>query len=174
MGFGCIKNLIVCSLAWTIASACLWNSAHTSELRGKVIGVSDGDTITLLTPDHKQLKVRLAEIDAPEKSQPWGKRAKQALSDLVFSKTILVRSIGGDRYGRVLGHVYFSDRYINREVVRNGHAWAYRKYLVDRSLLQDEDHARKNQLGLWSLTHPKPIPPWKWREKQKNNPQYSR
>jgi micrococcal nuclease len=106
-----------------------------STYTGKVVGVHDGDTLTLLTADKRQIKVRLAEIDTPESRQPYGSRAKQALSDKVFGKTITLEPETVDRYGRVVGYVILDGRDVNREMVREGHAWVYRQYLQDRSLL---------------------------------------
>ena len=80
--------------------------SHEQESSGKVVGISDGDTFTLLTPDKQQLKVRLSEIDAPEKARPFGPHSRQALSDLFFSKGVLVVQDDIDRYGRAVGQIY--------------------------------------------------------------------
>jgi len=130
------------------------------DLSGKVVGITDGDTLTLLV-DQKQYKVRLAEIDTPEKGQPWGKRATQALADKTFKKEIRVQVVDVDRYGRTVGRIWLGERDINRELVTEGHAWVYRKYMSDPTLLDDERNAKEQQLGLWSLDSP--VPPWKWR-----------
>jgi len=137
-------------------------SANAETLTGKVVGITDGDTITVLVAE-RTIKVRLAEIDTPERGQPWGSRAKQALSDKVFGKQAEVRVIDTDRYGRKVGHVWIGDRDINREMVREGHAWVYRRYLDDKTLIDDEAHAQKNGLGLWSLPETQRVPPWDWR-----------
>jgi len=107
--------------------------------------------------------VRLAEIDTPERGQPWATRAKQALSDKLFRKQVEVRVVDTDRYGRTVGHVWIGGRHINREMVREGHAWVYRKYLEDETLLDDEAHAREAEVGLWSLPEAQRVPPWDWR-----------
>jgi endonuclease YncB( thermonuclease family) len=91
-----------------------------------------GDTITVLVAE-RPVKIRLAEIDTPERGQPWASRAKQALSDKVFGELIEVRILNTDRYGRTVGHVWIGDRNINREMVREGHAWVYRNYLDDKT-----------------------------------------
>lgn len=131
-------------------------------LLGRVTGVTDGDTITVLM-DRQPVKVRLTEIDTPEKAQPWGSRAREALSAKVFGKSVEVRSEGTDRYGRTLGRVFVEGRDVNREMIREGHAWAYRQYLKDQTLLADEEYARTNALGLWSLPESQRTPPWEWR-----------
>jgi len=123
----------------------------------------DGDTVKVLVAGNQQWKIRLAEIDAPEKRQPWGKRAKQALAAKIFEKEVEVTVTGTDRYGRYIGKIRLGDRDINREMVREGHAWVYRKYMNDRSLLDDEAEARKGRLGLWSLPEAQRTPPWEWR-----------
>jgi len=132
-------------------------------LTGKVVGISDGDTLTLLK-DKQQYKIRLSEIDTPEKGQPYGNKAKQALSALVFGKTVTVEVETTDRYGRTVGKVYSGDIDVNAEMVRNGHAWVYRKYAKDENLYQLEAAAKKNELGLWGLSEAQQIPPWEWRQ----------
>jgi len=122
--------------------------AEAETLVGRVVGVTDGDTIKVLV-ENRTIKVRLAEIDTPERGQPWASRAKQALSDKVFGEEIEVRILSTDRYGRTVGHVWIGDRHINREMVREGHAWVYRRYLDDKTLLDDETHAQQNGIGLW-------------------------
>ena len=132
------------------------SSAHT----GKVVGIADGDTLTLLVGT-KQLKIRLAEIDAPERCQPYGTKAKQALSDLVFGKSARVVEVDRDRYGRIVGRVYVGDLDINAELVRQGYAWVYRTYAKRQMLHEIEREAREAQRGLWADGNP--VPPWEWR-----------
>ena len=130
---------------------------------GKVVGITDDDTLTLLTPEKRQIKVRLAEIDTPERGQPWGTRAKQALSDLVLGKEARVVYVDTDRYGRMAGRVYVGDTDVNAELIKGGHAWVYRQYVTDESLYAIENEARNNIRGLWSLPETQHVPPWKWR-----------
>ncbi|WP_174242078.1 thermonuclease family protein [Teichococcus oryzae] len=137
--------------------------ALAAELRGEVVGISDGDTLTLLTPDKRQVRVRLAEIDAPESRQPWGSRAQQALSALVFHQAVRVVVQDTDRYGRTVGTVWVGGRNANAEMVRQGQAWVYRQYLRDRSLLALEDEAKQARRGLWALPEAERVPPWQWR-----------
>jgi endonuclease YncB( thermonuclease family) len=112
-------------------------SAQPQTTSGKVVGVSDGDTITVLDDQKRQRKIRLDGIDAPESSQDFGARAKQSLSDLVFGRIVTVASSKWDRYGRVLGKLMLSDmRDINLEQVERGMAWFYRQYPKE---LQPED-----------------------------------
>lgn len=130
---------------------------------GRVVGVIDGDTIVVLTPDRRRVKVRLAEIDAPEHDQPWGQRSKQALSDLVFAKSIRVQVVTTDRYGRTVGRLHIGGKDINAQMVRQGAAWAYRQYLTDPSMLTFERDAKLQHVGLWSLPASQTVPPWEWR-----------
>ena len=137
-------------------------SAEAETLVGKVVGVTDGDTITVLVAE-RPIKVRLAEIDTPERGQPWASRANQALADKVYDRQIEVRVVDTDRYGRTVGHVWIGDRNISREMIREGHAWVYRRYLDDKTLLYDETHARNDGIGLWGLPEADRVPPWAWR-----------
>ncbi len=130
-----------------------------------VVGVSDGDTITVRCADQPQERIRLMEIDAPEKRQAYGQQAKQALSALVYGKQINVEASGHDRYRRTLAHLKLDGTDINRLMVKQGFAWCYRQYLEDRSCLDDEQHARDQHLGLWA--DPDPTPPWTWRHAKK-------
>jgi len=136
--------------------------AHAgSVFEGRVVGVADGDTITVLTDGRESIRIRLAEIDAPEKSQAFGQRSKQSLSDMVFGKTVRVEQQDVDRYGRVVGRVFVGGTDVNAEQVRQGMAWVYRQYLRDATLLKVEQEARTARRGLWSDPHP--MPPWEYR-----------
>ena len=157
MGAG---NLLAMKTTLFVSILLLSLNSLAEELSGKVVGVTDGDTLTLLV-DQNQYKIRLAEIDTPEKGQPWGSRATQFLGEKVFQEEIRVTVVDVDRYGRTVGRIWLGDRDINRELVAEGHAWVYRQYMTDRSLLNDEREAREQQLGLWSLENP--VPPWEWR-----------
>ena len=137
-----------------------------NELTGKVVGVHDGDTLTLLIPDgasFKQIKVRLAEIDTPESKQPYGQHAKQALSDLTFGKQIRVVVQDTDKYGRTVGRVYVDGVDVNAELVKRGAAWVYRQYSHDPGLLVLEQQAKAAKRGLWGLPEAQRCAPWDWR-----------
>ncbi len=143
------------------------DSSVAETLTGKVVAISDGDTLTMLQ-DKQQFKIRLSEIDTPEKSQPYGTKAKQALSDLVFGKVVRIEVETTDRYGRTVGKVYLEDLDINAELVRYGHAWVYRRYAKDKTLFDLETEARENQFGLWALPEEQRIAPWEWRRGKRN------
>lgn len=108
--------------------------------------------------------MRLAEIDTPEKGQPYGQRSKQALSSLIGGKAVTVDVETRDRYQRLVGRVYQGGVDVNREMVKIGAAWVYRDYLRDQSLLSIESEARDNKRGLWAMPESERIPPWEWRK----------
>jgi endonuclease YncB( thermonuclease family) len=109
--------------------------------------------------------VRLSEIDTPERGQPWYQRAKDALAEKVAARVVSVEEVDRDRYGRLVGKVWLGGRDINREMVAGGHAWVYRRYLRDPSLLEDENRAQAALLGLWRLPETQRTPPWEWRRR---------
>ena len=128
---------------------------------GKVIRVSDGDTIVVLTQDKEQIKVRLNGIDAPEKKQPFGKQSTKSLANLVAGKTVEIKKEGNDRYGRTIGTVLLDGLDVNKEMVANGYAWAFRKY--SKKYAPDESNAKHEKLGLWAEEDP--TPPWEYRKR---------
>ncbi len=140
-------------------------SQLTLALDGVVIGVSDGDTITVLDSHKKQQKVRLSQIDAPEKGQPWGMNSKKALSDLVYKETVHVTVNGKDRYGRTIGTVFVNEVDVCKEQVKRGNAWVYIQYATDSALFELEKSARHNKTGLWQSGDA--VAPWEWRIKNR-------
>ena len=125
------------------------SDAHSEQFVAKVNRVIDGDTVVVATDEGKSVRIRMSDIDAPEKDQPWGPEATQALSVLIQDKTVLVIAVDTDRYGRVVATLFDADKNINRAMVEQGHAWVYRRYLRDSSLLNLESSARSQQIGLW-------------------------
>lgn len=138
--------------------------AGAQVVTGKVVGIHDGDTLTLLTADRNQIKVRLAEIDTPEKAQPYGQKSRQALAAMVFGKQVTLDTQATDRYGRTVAKVTMGTQDVNRELVRQGAAWVYRQYSKDRSLLLVEEDAKAARRGLWALPEADIVPPWEWRK----------
>ena len=145
-----------------------FNIALAATLEGSVVGIADGDTITILDTTNTQHKIRLAGIDAPEKRQPFGNVSKQSLSDLVFGKQVIVEYQKLDRYDRVVGKVFVDGMNANLEQVRRGLAWYFKKYkselvLNDRlAYLHAEEDAINARIGLW--VEPNQIPPWEFRK----------
>ena len=135
------------------------------EITGKVIAVADGDTITVLI-GHREIKVRLTEIDAPEKKQAFWSRSKQSLSDLCFGKTATLAEHGKDRYGRTLARVTCAGTDANAVQVRRGMAWVYDRYVTDHSLYSVQADAKAARRGLWK--DDQPVPPWEWRRIKRN------
>jgi len=147
-----------------LALAC---TANAETITGLVVGVSDGDTITVLDANKVQHKIRLAGIDAPEKKQAFGNRSKESLSALAFDKTVNVETDKQDRYGRQVGKVLVNGQDVNLVQVERGMAWFYRQYQReqspnDRRLYEAaEDAARADKRGLWRDADP--MPPWEFR-----------
>ncbi len=152
--------------------ALIMPAAWAQVLIGRVVGVTDGDSITVLDDQRKQHKIRLAGIDAPEKTQPFGQRSKAHLSSLVFGRQVLVMTQKKkDRYKRPLGKVIVDGQDVNLAMVVQGLAWHYKKYQHEQSegdrLLYSsaEQDAREGRRGLW--LDPAPIPPWEWRSQKR-------
>ena len=137
--------------------------AQDQNFSGRVVGITDGDTLTILTASTEQVRIRLAEIDTPEKGQPYGNRSQQTLSTLTFQKEIFAKYVDTDRYGRIVARLYVDDLDISAEMVRLGAAWVYRYYSTDESLRALEKQAQQSGVGLWSLPEFERIPPWEWR-----------
>lgn len=163
------KSLSLAVLGWF----CFWlligfaaTTAHAAPpaFAGKVVGIADGDTLTVLA-DNTQHKIRLAEIDAPEKKQAFGERAKQSLSDLCFNAEAEVTPATTDRYGRTIARVRCGGVDASLYQVSNGLAWAYTAYLTDPAIATAERAARDSATGLW--VDKEPTPPWLYRKGNK-------
>lgn len=137
-------------------------SAHT--LKGKIIRVSDGDTVILLDSDNAQHKIRLHGIDAPENGQPYGDKSKEHLSDLILGKTVSIEWKKKDQYKRILGVIYLGDVNINAEMIRSGYAWNY-KYSKDKYYIKLQEKAKAEKKGLWKDKNA--IDPWQWRKEKR-------
>ncbi len=147
--------------------------AAAGEIVGTVVGISDGDTLTVLDADHQRYKVRLAFIDAPEKSQPYGMRAKQALSDLVYQQQVRVKVVEQDRYGRNVGQVWLGEQDVNFRQVQQGMAWHYQQYARKGQSGEDfsryesaQSEAQGQGSGLWADRSAEP--PWQYRRNQRD------
>jgi len=141
-------------------------------LEGRVVGIADGDTITVLDASNTAWKIRLLGIDAPEKAQDFGKVAKQVLSDRIYGKQVRVLTKSKDRYGRTLGKVLLEGVDINLEMVKEGLVWHYKHYASDQfpedaqRYADAEQQARRARLGLWGYDDP--VEPWEWRRSRKS------
>lgn len=136
---------------------------HAAELNGKVIHVLDGDTIEVLQ-DNKPVRIRLANIDAPEKKQAYGRRSTNQLKSLVVAQPVTVTYTQIDRYRRIIGHVFTTNGIeANRWMVQSGAAWVYERYNTDKALPALQWEAQQQKRGLWADRQP--VPPWVWRHK---------
>lgn len=151
--------------AWLVAllMACA-PALFAQPLSCRVVALSDGDTLTCLDAANSQHKVRLANIDTPEKDQPYGAKSKQVLSALIFAKQVRVEVQGTDRYGRTIGVVSVAGLSVNREMVERGAAWVYPQYNQDPSLAGVEQQAQAARRGVWGLPQSQIIAPWEWRK----------
>lgn len=152
--------LLICALAFVCQAA---DPAYTA----KVVGVHDGDSLTVYDGTNPAIKIRLASIDAPELGQPYGKQAKADLAALVFGKQVSVSPHGKDRYGRTLADIRVSEVWVNLRMVETGSAWRYDNYSKDPILLAAQQRAAKAGLALWSM--PGPVPPWLWRKEKSSH-----
>lgn len=144
----------------------LCSPVNAKTVQGRVVGVTDGDTIKVLA-DREQIKIRLYGIDTPEKKQDFGQAATRKIKSLLTS-SVSVEEKDIDRYGRTVGIVYTSTgTNVNEEMVKAGYAWVYRKYCRSSfcsDWLDLESSARNNKMGLWQQ---KAVPPWEWRKLQR-------
>lgn len=141
---------------------------HAETLVGEVVGLADGDTVTVLDAQRVQHKIRLAGIDAPEKGMPWGQKSKEALADRVYRRTVTVEWQKQDRYGRLVGKIMVDGQDANLAQVTDGMAWHYKDYEKEQApddrvrYAQAELDARNARRGLWA--DPDPMAPWVWRK----------
>lgn len=138
--------------------------AQNNSIKGKVIAITDGDTFKLITKDSTLYRIRVANIDCPERKQPFSKKAKEFTSQAIYGDIVIVKYDKKDRYGRIIGWVKYDDNLdLSEELLKNGLAWHFIKYSKDESLQALENQARAKRIGLW--VDPKPIAPWDWRKK---------
>jgi len=139
------------------------NLQSQTTLTAKVVGIKDGDTVVVLDSLNYQTTLRLAEVDCPEKSQPFGTKAKQFTSDQIYRKQIKYIVTDIDRYGRSIAKIYYDDnKYLSAEIIKNGFGWQYKKYSTSKDLANFENSARLQKVGLWYDKNP--VAPWEWRK----------
>jgi endonuclease YncB( thermonuclease family) len=140
-------------------------------LQGRVVAVTDGDTIKVLDASNTQWKIRLMGIDAPEKKQAFGAQSKSNLSDLVYGKSVIVEYSKKDRYGRTIGKIFVDGVDANLEQIKAGMGWHYKQYAREQPVAEREtyalaeEQARTGHMGLWSDAEP--VSPWDWRKSKK-------
>lgn len=163
-----LSALLLSALVWLAPAG-----ASAVQLEGEVVGLADGDTVTVLDATKTQYKVRLSGIDAPEKNQPFGNRSKQHLADLVFRKHVVVEWSKQDRYGRIVGKVLVGGRDACLAQVVAGLAWHYKTYQREQApedqvlYAAAEDAARAKRVGIWQ--DPAPIAPWDFRHARRGH-----
>ncbi len=144
------------------------NKVYSSEYLGTVTRVIDGDSVIVKGNDTFN-KIRLRYIDAPELSQSYGMQSKKFLQNQLLDKLVLVYTEYNDRFGRQLADIYIhNDKesiYINAKMIKSGNAWVYKKYRSNSYLINLENHAKMNNIGIWSM--PEPLEPWVYRNKNK-------
>ena len=146
--------------------------ALSQPLRGRVVAIADGDTLTILDDEKTQHKIRLAGIDAPEKGQPFSQKAKENLSRLVFGQVVTIEGEKRDRYGRRVAKVLLHEVDAGLELVKLGLAWHFKRYQREqnqsdrKSYAEAEEKARAERLGLWA--DPSPVDPSEWRARKRN------
>jgi endonuclease YncB( thermonuclease family) len=128
-----------------------------------VTHIVDGDTVDVRL-DGEIVRVRLAEIDAPESNQAWGRRSEEVLARLTLNKPVRIERRGKDRYGRIIGRLYVGDVDVSARMIEEGCAWAYRKYLTDPAIQALENEARSRRTGLWAQSASDIVAPWEWRQ----------
>lgn len=140
---------------------CISNLSANEIFEATVTKVSDGDTIWV-KKNKEIIKIRLGEIDAPELSQEYGKKSKNYLEKLILNKKIIVNSTIKDKYGRTIAVIFFNDKNINKEMVQNGLAWVYDRYVIDKSFYDAQNEAKAKKINIWSDINP--TEPWVYRK----------
>ena len=153
-----MKSILLFFLFFTL-------SLFSAEISGKVIKISDGDTITILDSNNRKHKIRLDKIDAPELKQYFGINAKNHLVSLIFGKQVKVIYRKKDRYKRILGIVYLQEKEINLQMVKDGFAWHYSYFDNTKSYIEAEQKAKQNKSGLWIQENP--VIPYEFRKRRK-------
>lgn len=156
---------------WLLVAQASFSPAQAADLAGTVVGVHDGDTVTVLDATRRQHKIRLAGIDAPELKQAFGRVSRQHLADQVAGRAVVIEWSKQDKYRRLVGKVLLDGRDINITQNEAGLAWHYKKYASEQSpedrerYARAEEEARASRRGLWQDSHA--VPPWDFRRARK-------
>ena len=154
----------IAALAALLAVLAVVDRDESPKFSGRVMRIVDADAIEVRL-ETGSIRVRLHAIDAPELDQPWGLEATQALSKMILRKKVALEPLGEDKDGRIVANLYVGDVDVNADLVRLGHAWAFRPELTkdDAQLCELEGEARAARRGLWSLPLDQTEAPWEWR-----------
>jgi micrococcal nuclease len=153
-----MKNILISIFTFLSITVSISQTIFT----GKVVGIKDGDTIVVIDSLNTQTTLRLAEVDCPEKNQPFGTKAKQFTSDQVYLKNVKYIVTDIDRYGRSIAMIYYdNNKYLSAEIIKAGMGWHYKKYSKSIELDEFENQAKKNKIGLWIDENPKSPSEWR-------------
>lgn len=171
-----VCGAILCASGWSHSEDL--RPGSTQNFAAKVIAVLDGDTVLILRKGdgvtgqppvsslrartNSLMKIRLAEIDAPEKAQAFGPASRNTLAEMVLRKQVWVNTLAVDKYGRDIAQLKVNGLSVNEEMVRRGMAWEYSHYHSDRRYIALQQEARQAGRGLWAQNDP--MPPWQWRK----------
>lgn len=142
-----------------------WHENRHGAFPARVIGVSDGDTVTVLTPYREKVTVRLEGIDAPEKGQHYGDQSRKMLRDMIAGQDVLIVPKEQDQYGRTVGRIYFGEQDINKQMISLGVAWHFTRYSREVSLMTAQFTAKSEKRGLWATGDA--VEPWEWRKQRR-------
>ena len=168
------RSLVYSTLALIMTFPALCNPLEVQnrqELHGRIVRVTDGDTVLLIDDDNNQIKIRLASIDAPESKMSYGLAARTYLADLVLDKEVIAITRKTDRYGRTIATLMQGAKDVNLAMVKAGMAWHYKEYAREQSETQSvaysiaEIDARIQRIGLWQQE--KSMAPWDWRHSRR-------
>jgi endonuclease YncB( thermonuclease family) len=154
------------ALVTLVLGLSVFSAIGAETLTGRVVGVADGDTLTILV-DQAPAVIRVDGIDAPEKGQAFGQAAKRTLSDLAFDRTATATCHKVDRYQRRVCAVSVDGRDAGLHLIASGHAWVFTRYAQELPAARRADYenaervARDERRGLWGDASP--MPPWEWR-----------
>ncbi|KPH13264.1 nuclease [Chryseobacterium sp. ERMR1:04] len=152
---------MMCVVVLFFTSMCVF-----SQIKARIIGIKDGDTVVALLADKTQETLRLAEVDCPEKKQPFGNNAKQFTSSKVFGKEVIFYRVTKDRYRRTIAKIFYdNNKYLSAEIIKSGYGWWYFKASKDLQLQEYEMLARKKKRGLWADKNA--MSPWDFRKMKK-------
>ena len=161
-GYTLAFGIILISLALAVTVNAKTNQSEAT-WQGKVVGITDGDTATVLTSANEQVKIRIYGIDCPEKKQAFGTKARAFLASLIFGQTVIIQPSGKDLYGRTIAKISYEDRDIGLTMIQYGYAWWYQQYAKkETDYKKAQAKAREQQLGLWQDANP--VEPSKFRK----------
>lgn len=155
---------LLITLGATFLTGCSPAADSAAETRGRVVKIADGDSFTILGKNNRQTRIRLYGVDSPENGQPYSKRAKEALSNMISEKDLVIREKNKDRYGRVVAVVYADGINVNEAMLKQGWAWHFKRYDSNRNWDRLEQKARKAGIGLWA--DKAPVAPWTYRQRR--------